>query len=569
MPTLKLEQRMMRLIQARHGVEHDPSRLAEELPLLGTDIDRCDDEMLEIEIFPDRPDLLSGETLSHATRPFLYGSTAESSFHVGSSSFSMSVDPELGSIRPVILGAVVKGVDTGEGRDDKEDFIKSLMDHQEKLHFALGRGRRRASIGVHDMSSLKPPFRVVSVSEDFSFIPLQRDSKMSIREILDSHEKGMEYAHLLDGMDGYPVILDADDAVLSFPPIINGDHTTVHHGTTDFFIDVTGWDERACHCSLLLICLQLVARGGRVDAVEVKTFDGRTIHTPDSNPIVHRTPTSLVSNILGHGFSDEELNLAMNRMGGAFRGRDTSSGQEELLLEMPGWRFDILHPVDLVEEIAIGHGYENLGEASPNHASTATPVVDSGYRRRIRQSLQGMGLQQVQSLTLSNEGDQFTSMRLEPCGEVTSLSNPITTEHTIMRQSILPSLLRLLAANRHNELPQRVYESGVCVRQHRNMERFAWLCAENVSSFAECRGMVQALLRDMGHSGEVDWIPTPSNEGPWLAGRGCSVNISGIEIGRMGEIDPVVGDGFDLRVPLHAAEFDLEALMKAIPDPVL
>ena len=584
MPTIKVEQSLLKKLQRRHDIESDPELIADQLPLLGTDIDRCDDEMLEIEIFPDRPDLLSGETLAHAIRPFLHGTVAVPEMNIQQGQVKLMVDSSLKEIRPIILGAIVRAVDIGDNSEEKEEFIKILMEHQEKLHFALGRGRRRASIGVHDLGSLKPPFRVVSVPKEHSFIPLQMQKEMSISEILTSHEKGVEYAHLLDGFERFPVILDEDDAVLSFPPIINGDHTTVNHQTNDFFIDVTGWDQRACECSLLLICLQLQARGGIVESVNITDCDGQQFESPYSKAVVHKVPEELVFSILGYDFSDAELNQAINRMGGRFIGRETSEetgsgrmadaskGSNLLMIEMPRWRFDILHPIDLVEEIAIGHGYENLGEASPSHATTAIPLQNATFKRRLRDSLCGLGLTQVQSLTLSNEKDQFTFPRWQSEGSTTLISNPITQDHTMLRQSILPSLLRLLAANRHHELPQRIYEVGTTVRNHHNKDRVSWLCAENISSFANCRGMVQAFLRDLGgdsSSSQIEWREMPAQHGPWMKGRSSQIFINGEKVGEMGEIDPAVGALFELRVPLHGAEFSLQALMKTIPDPVL
>ena len=169
----------------------------------------------------------------------------------------MSVDQSLGGVRPVIMGAVVRDVDTGSSQEQRDEFIQSLMDHQEKLHMTLGRKRKFSSIGVHDLASLSPPFRVITAPQSFSFIPLACSEEMSIEEILTNHPKGAEYAHLMEDLDEFPVILDSNDDVLSFPPIINGSHTTVNEETRDFFIDVTGWDERACEACLLLVCLSM------------------------------------------------------------------------------------------------------------------------------------------------------------------------------------------------------------------------------------------------------------------------------------------------------------------------
>lgn len=582
MPTISVPQSLLRSLMEQQGFVHDISVVNEQLPLLGTDIDACTEEQLDIEIFPDRPDLLSGETLAVAMANFLHGAPSKPHLDVSKSDITVTVDSSLKAIRPIIYGAVVRDVVLPEDEEERELFIKGLMDHQEKLHFALGRGRRRASIGVHDLSKLAPPFRVVSVPSSHRFVPLARDEAMSVSEILEHHPKGVEYAHLLEGMNAYPMILDKNDDVLSFPPIINGDHTTVTHQTRDFFIDVTGWDERACESALMLVCLQLAQRGGTVQSVDITTCEGSTITTPNGEGQQHSVPEELVNQLLGRSFTDEEIQTAIQRMGGHFDGRraapagapertqkmaEASAGTSELLLTMPRWRFDILHPVDLVEELAIGHGYEDLGEDLPKAPLTSVPREDHHLRRRLRESMQGMGMVQIQSLTLSNQQDQFTNMRWTPSHEVTTITNPITVDHTILRQHLLPGLLKLLATNRHHDLPQSVYELGTVVRDHRNENRLAFLTAERSGGFAAVRGRIQALCTDMGID---DWSaePLPENEGPWLAGRGAKLMINGLWIGCFGELDPTVASHYDLRVPLNGGELDITALMAAIEDPV-
>jgi len=411
------------------------------------------------------------------------------------------------------------------------------------------------------------------------------DDEKSITEILSEHPKGVDYAHLLDGFEKFPVILDASGDVLSFPPIINGAHTTVTEGTTDFFIDVTGWDEKACEASLLLVCLSMAVRGGSVESIELKGWNGEMSICPNGSPQTHKLPKSLLENVLGREFSDSEISQAINRMGGRFirrrvvtdgplvseRWADAAVGSDEYLIEMPRWRSDILHPVDLVEEVATGIGYEDLGVANSMQTIAGKPLAKMTLHRRIRESLQGCGLQQIQSLTLSNEDDQFTKMRQKNSGDVTELHNPITIEHTIMRQYILPSLLRLLAANRHHELPQRVYELGTVVHDHNNNDRVAWGCAEVGTGFTGAKGIAQALLRDLGveqEEFEVDYKPIKSGDGPWLEGRGADILINGQKVGSCGEIDPAIADLFELRVPIQAGEFDVGALGKLIPDPV-
>ena len=181
--------------------------------------------------------------------------------------------------------------------------------------------------------------------------------------------------------------------------------------------------------------------------------------------------------------------------------------------------------------------------------------------------MEGMGMMQIQSLTLSNMDDQFVRMRWEPNHAVTTITNPITVDHTVLRQHLMPGLLKLLASNRHHDLPQSVYELGAVVRDHRNADRLAFLTAERSGGFAAVRGRVQAFCNDLGVG---DWVaePLPAGEGPWLAGRGAKLLINGSWVGCFGELDPAVSSAFDLRVPLNGAEFDVNALMNAVVDPV-
>jgi len=582
MPTISVPQSLLAALMARRGFTHDIEAVNDQLPLLGTDIDGCDEETLDIEIFPDRPDLLSGETLAYAMANFMHGHPGQPDLEVEPSGITMTVDPSLKSVRPVIFGAVVRGVHIGESHDDKEAFIKGLMDHQEKLHFALGRGRRRMSIGVHDLAQLAPPFRVVTVPATTAFVPLARDEPMNITSILSEHPKGIEYAHLLDDVKAYPLILDANEEVLSFPPIINGDHTTVTHTTEDFFIDVTGWDERACESALMLMCVQLAERGGTVQTVEITDCEGVNRTLPRGQGKSHYVPEELVSNLLGRGFTEEELHHAIHRMGGRFDGRvpasadaperstmmsEASAGTHLLHFTMPRWRFDLLHPVDLVEELAIGHGYEDLGSDLPKAQLTAQPRGDHHLRRRLRDCMQGMGMMQIQSLTLSNHEDQFTNMRWKPTHAVTEITNPITVEHTILRQHLLPGLLRLLATNKHHDLPQSVYELGTVVRDHKNTERLAFITAEQSGGFAAIRGRIQAFCKDLGIK---EWHAEPLQEGdgPWLNGRGAKLVVNGTWVGCFGELDPATSSIYELRVPINGAEIDVHALMKIVEDPV-
>ena len=554
------------------------------MPSIGCVVEENDEEGIEIEIFPDRTDLLSHETISRAARAFLNSLNDSPNLDIKQGEITLEVDKSLQNLRPVILGAVVRGVDNGTNYREKDDFIQSLMDHQEKLHLTLGRKRKFASIGVHDLSQLSPPFKVISVDKKYKFTPLAEEKEMSIEDILKSHPKGKEYAHLMSELKEYPVIIDAEDRVLSFPPIINGDHTTVNEQTRDFFIDVTGWDERSCEACLLLICLSLAERGGVIESIQIKNWDQELLNVPRGDSKSHKVPDRLIRNILGIELSKTEIADSIKKMGGELietrtvtngpdkieKWADCIVGEKEHVISMPRWRNDIMHPVDIVEDIAIGYGYDNLPEQLSAVHLDAIPLPSSNLKRRISSSLCALGLQETQSLTLSNKRDQFERVRWIEENKSTIISNPITKEHTMLRQYILPSLLNLLAANRHHELPQRVHELGDVVRDSENKTRLSWACAEVGGGFSAAKGIASSLLRDLGANlSEVKWQGINQEEGPWIKGRGAKVIIGGIEVGQIGEIDPKVSFEFGLKVPIQAGEFDVDALGRTIPDPVL
>ena len=584
MPTLKFNHNILEYLHEINGVKYDSNDWEKRMPSIGCVVEENDEEGIEIEIFPDRTDLLSHETISRAARAFLNSLNDSPNLDIKQGEITLEVDKSLQNLRPVILGAVVRGVDNGTNYREKDDFIQSLMDHQEKLHLTLGRKRKFASIGVHDLSQLSPPFKVISVDKKYKFTPLAEEKEMSIEDILKSHPKGKEYAHLMSELKEYPVIIDAEDRVLSFPPIINGDHTTVNEQTRDFFIDVTGWDERSCEACLLLICLSLAERGGVIESIQIKNWDQELLNVPRGDSKSHKVPDRLIRNILGIELSKTEIADSIKKMGGELietrtvtngpdkieKWADCIVGEKEHVISMPRWRNDIMHPVDIVEDIAIGYGYDNLPEQLSAVHLDAIPLPSSNLKRRISSSLCALGLQETQSLTLSNKRDQFERVRWNEENKSTIISNPITKEHTMLRQYILPSLLSLLAANRHHELPQRVHELGDVVRDSENKTRLSWACAEVGGGFSAAKGIASSLLRDLGANlSEVKWQGINQEEGPWIKGRGAKVIIGGIEVGQIGEIDPKVSFEFGLKVPIQAGEFDVDALGRTIPDPVL
>jgi len=250
------------------GRKYSLGELEEAIPMIGVGLDRIDGEGIVLEVFPNRPDMLSVEGFARAFSGFMGLKAGFAVYGVESSGMQFFVDPSVDKVRPFVSCGVVVGVTL-------DDYtIKSVMDIQEKLHLTHGRNRWKVAIGVHDLDRVEVPFTYKAVRpESVSFVPLGSSEEMNLSEILEKHPKGRSFAHVLEGLSKYPVIVDKNGSVLSFPPIINGDLTRLTGDTRNLFIEVTGWSQLAVDQAVNIIATSIADRGGELETVEVKRIN--------------------------------------------------------------------------------------------------------------------------------------------------------------------------------------------------------------------------------------------------------------------------------------------------------
>ncbi|MBN1110329.1 MAG: phenylalanine--tRNA ligase subunit beta, partial [Methanomassiliicoccales archaeon] len=248
------------------GTQMKDQEVLERIPMIGADLHDFDPESKEasIEFFPTRPDLYSVEGLARALRAFFDIELGLRTYDIAASDISLRVESSVRNVRPYVVGAVIRGV----RMDDRT--IRSLMEMQEKLHLTVGRKRAKVAIGVHDLDKVTPPFVYKAVLPDsITFVPLAKEEPMTLAQVLERHEKGRDYRHLLEGKPLYPVILDRNEELLSFPPIINGRLTTVTQETTNLFIDITGTDQNTISGVLNIVCTSIAERSGVIETISL------------------------------------------------------------------------------------------------------------------------------------------------------------------------------------------------------------------------------------------------------------------------------------------------------------
>ncbi|HOT06244.1 MAG: Phenylalanine--tRNA ligase beta subunit [Methanosaeta sp. PtaB.Bin039] len=513
--------------------------ILERLPMMGADIGkRLEEDHVDVEFFPDRPDLYCSEGVARAMTGFLGLNAGLPEYQVSRGPIVMEVDPSVRAVRPVIGCAVIRDLHFSD------PAIESLMDLQEDLHWGLGRNRRKVAIGVHDISQVRPPFRYLAADPSFRFVPLDFQDSMSMREVLERHPKGRAFAHILEGCPRYPLILDSDDQVLSFPPIINGELTRVRDETRDLFIDVTGTDP-VVFKALNIVVTALAERGGRIEGVTLRSQEGEKV-LPDLTPSRWVVDPAEANSLIGFDLGPEELASALQRM--RFGARPDGSMVEVLV---PAYRADIMHSWDIFEDAAKAFGYENLKAEMPATVTMGQSHPLSTHRSRVRESLAGLGYLEVMPFTLTSEHSQFELMRREPC-HYTRVLHPISELHTMVRTDILPGLLEILSMNQHHPLPQRIFAVGDVVVGGRTESHLASASIHSGAGFSEVRSAAEAVLRELCMPARI----VPSADGAFIPGRGADIMLEGRRAGCFGELHPAVITGFGLEQPVVGMELE-------------
>jgi phenylalanyl-tRNA synthetase beta chain len=367
-------------------------------------------------------------------------------------------------------------------------------------------------------------------------------------EILAKHEKGMEYAWVLEGKSRFPIIVDADGKVLSFPPIINGNITTVTDATTDIFLDLTGTDMNTLKTTLNIIATLLAERGGKIETIKVVYPDGEFI-LPDLEPRNREITAIEVNALLGTDYSPKQIAQYLQKMrfGAEVHGA-------KVRVQIPGYRNDIIHNVDLIEDIAISAGYGQIEGTMPKSLTFGAERPLEILSNTARRLLMGHTYLEVKSLALSCEKEQFEMMLRPESPDLAKIQNPITEYLTCVRMTLVPSMLMFLKANKHRDLPQNIFEVGSVVSDAKTIRHLAALSMHSKASFTEAKSLVQTVLRDLNIPFELGQCADPA----YIPGRAAEILVQGKSIGSFGEYHPQVLQNFELGYSVAGFEIVLE-----------
>jgi len=525
------------------------SKALEMLPFVALDIEGIDNNVIRVEYNPNRPDFSSDYGIARALRGMLGIETGVPKFKIaGKSGLEIEVDPAVKSIRPCIVALVARS-----GRLDDET-IKQLIAMQDDLHNGVGRKRKKASIGIHNLDAIKFPVTYKTTSGDYSFEPLGESSSQSIDRILKESETGKQYGHILDELDRYPVIVDSAGTTLSFPPIINGNATKLDENCSNLFVEVTATDQKAAEDALAIIAVTLYDAGFQIRTVTVDS--GKKVETPQMKPKAISADIDYVNSILGLTLNSNQAVKYLKKCR-----LDARASGKKIICTVPRYRTDIRHAIDIAEEVAIGYGVFNLEPTFPASPTAGQKNLLSTYFFAIREALIGLGMIESLSFSLTSKEIQYDVFGITG-KDALSVDGSKSIEHEILRDSLVPALLQSLSRNVHEEYPQRLFEIGKTF--HKNVAiTESWnvgaVVAHADAGYTEIRSVMQALMKSCFGK---DAITKPEQSKMFMEGRSAEIVIDGMLVGTIGEVTPLALENFKLRVPVAAFEMDLSGIIK-------
>jgi len=525
-------------------------KMQNRISMFGTPLEKFDNDEIEIEIFPNRPDLLSYHGFKRAFLGFLGKQKGLKKYKINKpeKDYVVIIDNSVKDVRPYTACAIIKGLKF----DDEK--IKEMVDIQEKLHLTIGRKRKKVAIGIYPLEKIKLPITFKALEPDkIKFIPLESDREMSGLQILQKHPIGREYSHLLAGKAKFPFFTDAESNILSMPPIINSQLMgKITEETKDVFVECSGFDFEILNKCLNIIVTILSDMDGKIyqmELVENRGARGAKKITPNLLSDKMKINLQNANSLLGTKINEKQLKDLLEKMGYNYN---------KGIVEIPPWRVDILHEVDLIEDVAIAYGYENFVPEIPKIEGIGKENEKEITKRKISEILTGLNILEVSNYHLTNKKEQFKKMSLQE--ESIIEVEESKTEYNILRKDLSHYLLKNLSENVDSEYPQRIFEIGKIFNSINEEEHLA--LAITPANFTEARQIIEYLSRMLNLEikiSEPDKIPNY-----FIDGRTAEIKLENRHLGFLGEIHPKILKNWRIKMPVAIFEINLEEVFRKL-----
>ena len=529
------------------GKNLNTNELSELLSFAKATLESESGDILKIEAGDiNRPDLWSSEGIARVIRGQLGKETGLPKYTVSKSSYTLKVESKVMKARPLVVCAVVKNLKLNE------PSINQIIQLQEKLCENFGLKRKEAALGIYDFDRIKWPIRYTAFKpNELKFVPLDMNVQLTLNEILQKHEKGRQYAHLLANCKEYPILIDSANEVLSMPPIINSNLTgKVTEKTKNVFVEVTGFSYQFIVPVLNIMVSALAERGGKIEQVLIHT--NNKIITPELSPKSFSVGIDYCNKIIGLELNAKQICELLKRA----RFDAKQEGNRILCSYLP-YRQDIMDGSDIIEDIAISYGYNKLAPEEARIATIGKPAELVQLKQRITEMLVGLNMQEIATFTLTSKNNLSNRMHLEN-GDAIEISNPISKNYSCVRNSLIPSVLEFLSQNTKKEFPQRIFEIGECydLKKEKTKDKLIIAITHSRVNFTEMKQILDYLMKSLNVKHSIKEVQHQS----FIEGRAGSIIINNAKAGVIGEIHPKVISSWNLEMPVSVLEFDFDVL---------
>lgn len=470
----------------------------------------------------------------------------------------VTVDPQLKDIRPYMIAFVISG------KPIDEPMLLDIIQTQEKLCWNFGRKRRTVSMGVYRSSLIQWPVHYKAVDPDkTSFVPLQCESPMTCRQILSHHPKGKEYGWILKDAPMFPLLTDDKGEVMSMAPIINSATLgAVQVGDSDLLVEMTGSDMVSLLLSANIVACDFADAGYTILPCKVEhpydTGFGKTIVAPFSFQEPATASLAEVNRLLGSQLTAEQATTALERMG-----NKVSVASDTLTVQIPPYRNDFLHQVDIIEDVMMGMELSSFPPEKPRDFTIGRLSPVTLFSRKAKSLMVGLGYQEMIFNYLGSGKDYIQKMNIHG-GDVIEISNPMSENYQFVRPSIIPSLLGAETGSGNAVYPHKIFEIGkvafLCdeeVTGTRTRQSLGFLTAAGDANFNTAASEVATLLHFLDHQYTVTEAADPR----FIPGRQANIMVKGKVVGIFGEVHPAVLENWAITVPCVAGELDIEEIM--------
>jgi len=492
------------------------------------------------------PYLWSVEGVARLTKGILNLQKGIPKIEIKKGDYDLIVDKSVSNVRPYIAAFVAKS-------HKVDDYlIKQMVQLQEKLCESYGRRRLKIAIGVYSYDKIKFPIHYKATDpESIKFTPLEFKKEMTQQEILEEHPKGKEYGHLISDNKVYPVFMDANKNILSLIPVINSEQTgKLQVGDDSLFFDTTGTDEESVNLVANIFAYALADRGFTIEQVTIE-YPSKKVITPTLKTKTIRIKEADVEKVLGIKLKTTDIKKLLNNMGYEYN---------KGTVTIPSYRNDIMHSVDIIEDIAISYGYDNVEPAELTTLTVGSTFPIQQFIDTQRTLWIGLGYQEAMTAILANKEILYDKMGVEDPGTV-EITNYVSQTYSCVRTWILPTLLNILSTNKHVDYPQKLFEQGLVTIRNKEAvdeQHLAAVTAHTGATFTEMRQAIETTLRSMGVTCTIDEFEMPC----FIPGRAAKVLVNKKQVGYLGEIHPAVLERFNLAVPVAACELNLSTLFE-------